>query len=115
MSVIPVVPQAVTPAWLSEVLGADVRECRLEQIAIGVGLLGRLFRAHLDGGPGVPATVIVNEREAAGQDGGRYTWTRIFVVESRDGRPTGMCEFDLEDEAAAFAYAEEQVRGAEDR
>ena len=59
MPVIPVVPQSVTPAWLSEVLGADVRECRLEQIAIGVGLLGRLFRAHLDGGPGVPATVIV--------------------------------------------------------
>ena len=59
MPVIPVDPQCVTPAWLSEVLGADVRECRLEQIAIGVGLLGRLFRAHLVGGPDVPATVIV--------------------------------------------------------
>ena len=59
MPFIPVDPECVTPAWLSEVLGADVRECRLEQIAIGVGLLGRLFRAHLDGGPGVPSTVIV--------------------------------------------------------
>jgi hypothetical protein len=49
----------VTPAWLSEVLGADVRECELEQIGIGVGLLGRLYRAHLDGGPGVPTTVVV--------------------------------------------------------
>jgi hypothetical protein len=59
MAKIPVDPLSVTPAWLSEVLEADVRECELEQIAIGVGLLGRLFRAHLDGGPGVPATVIV--------------------------------------------------------
>ena len=49
----------MTPAWLSEVLGADVRECELEQIGIGVGLLGRLYRAHLEGGPGVPETVVV--------------------------------------------------------
>ena len=52
-------PESVTPAWLSEVLGADVRECRLEQIGIGVGLLGRLYRAHLEGGPGVPTSVVV--------------------------------------------------------
>jgi hypothetical protein len=56
---IPVDPESVTAAWLSNVLKADVRACELEQIAIGVGLLGRLFRAHLDGGPGVPATVVV--------------------------------------------------------
>ena len=49
----------MTPAWLSEVLEADVRACKIEQIAIGVGLLGRLFRVHLDGGPDVPATVVV--------------------------------------------------------
>jgi hypothetical protein len=59
MAKIPVDPLSVTPAWLSEVLEADVRGCELEQIAIGVGLLGRLFRAHLDGGPGVPATVVI--------------------------------------------------------
>jgi hypothetical protein len=59
MPKIPVDPLSVTPAWLSEVLGADVRECELEQIGIGVGLLGRLYRAHLDGGPGVPTTVVV--------------------------------------------------------
>jgi hypothetical protein len=59
MPVIPVDPISVTPEWLSEVLGAEVSGCKLEQIAIGVGLLGRLFRAHLDGGPDVPATVIV--------------------------------------------------------
>ncbi len=52
MAGFPVDPSRVTPAWLSGVLGADVRECRLEQIGIGVGLLGRLYRAHLNGRPG---------------------------------------------------------------
>jgi hypothetical protein len=59
MAIFPVDPLSVTPAWLSEVLGADVRECRLEQIGIGVGLLGRLYRAHLEGGPDVPTSVVV--------------------------------------------------------
>ncbi|OBG22970.1 phosphotransferase [Mycolicibacterium celeriflavum] len=59
MPTIPVAPEAITAAWLSEVLRVDVRGSELEQIAIGVGLLGRLFRAHLDGGPDVPATVVV--------------------------------------------------------
>ncbi|AGB22984.1 protein of unknown function (DUF227) [Mycobacterium sp. JS623] len=56
---IPVDPQSVTPTWLSEALQADVRGCEIKQIAIGVGLLGRLFRVHLRGGPDVPASVIV--------------------------------------------------------
>ena len=56
MAKFPVVPASVTAAWLSEVLDADVRECRLEQIGVGVGLLGRLYRAHLDGGSEVPAS-----------------------------------------------------------
>ncbi len=59
MGMFPVDPSAVTAAWLSEVLGADVRECRLEQIGVGVGLLGRLYRAHLEGGPDVPTSVVV--------------------------------------------------------
>jgi hypothetical protein len=49
----PVDPQFVTPQWLSGVLGADVRDFRLEQIGIGVGLQGRVYRAHLEG----PATL----------------------------------------------------------
>jgi hypothetical protein len=57
MAMFPVDPSSVTAAWLSEVLGADVRECRLEQIGIGFGLLGRLYRAHLEGGPNVPASL----------------------------------------------------------
>jgi hypothetical protein len=59
MARFPVDPLSVTAAWLSEVLGADVRKCRLEQIAIGVGLLGRLYRAHLNGEPDVPRSVVV--------------------------------------------------------
>jgi hypothetical protein len=54
----PVDPQFVTPEWLSEILGGEVRECRLEQIGIGVGLLGRVYRVHLDGS-NVPASVVV--------------------------------------------------------
>jgi hypothetical protein len=59
MSLIPDDPSSITTEWLSEVLGADVVTCKVEQIAVGVGLLGRLFRVHLEGGPEVPATVIV--------------------------------------------------------
>ena len=59
MAGFPVDPSSVTAGWLSEVLAADVRECRLEQIAIGVGLLGRLYRGHLDGGPEAPRSVVV--------------------------------------------------------
>ena len=55
----PVDPESVTASWLGEVLRADVRGCELEQIAVGVGLLGRLYRVHLDGGPGAPASVVV--------------------------------------------------------
>jgi hypothetical protein len=43
----------VSPEWLSSALSADVTSCDLEQIGIGVGLLGRLYRvtAHTNNGP----------------------------------------------------------------
>jgi hypothetical protein len=59
MPLIPDDPSAITASWLSEVLEADVSACKVEQIAIGVGLLGRLFRVHLEGGTDVPETVVV--------------------------------------------------------
>jgi hypothetical protein len=37
------------------------------------------------------------------------------VNEIRDGRLASLGEFDLDDEEAAFAYAEERVRRTEDR
>ena len=59
MAVFPTDPSSVTAQWLSEVLGVDVAQCRLEQIGIGVGLLGRLYRAHLTGGSDVPKSLVV--------------------------------------------------------
>ena len=70
----PVDPQFVTPEWLSEVLGGEVRSCRLEQIGVGIGLLGRLYRVHLEG-RAVPASVVIKfptldqqARSALGED-----------------------------------------------
>jgi ketosteroid isomerase-like protein len=59
--------------------------------------------------------VLRHEREAVGKDGEKYTWTRLAVTEFRDGRVSSMCEFEPEDEDAAFAYAEERVRSARSR
>jgi hypothetical protein len=59
MAMYPVEPGAVTSAWLSAVLGGEVRDCTLEQIGVGVGLLGRLYRVHLTAGPQLPKSVVV--------------------------------------------------------
>ncbi len=59
--------------------------------------------------------VVRLEREAVGHDGDQYHWTWISVHEIRDGRFVSACLFDLDDEEAAFAYAEERVREAQRR
>lgn len=48
---------AVTPQWLTAVLGTDVTAVRAEQIAMDNGFSSLLFRLHLTG-DGVPSTVI---------------------------------------------------------
>lgn len=53
----PVGPEQVTEAWLSEALGGTVERFDLEQIGVGVGILGRLYRVTL-AGEGVPPSVI---------------------------------------------------------
>jgi class 3 adenylate cyclase len=53
------------------------------------------------------------ERDAVGRDGEQYAWTLIDVAEIRDGRVALTCQFELEDEEAAFAYAEERMRTAD--
>ena len=55
------------------------------------------------------------EREAVGHDGERYDWSRIDVMEVRDGRLVSVCGFDSEHEQQAFAYAEERMRAASSR
>ncbi len=49
----PTSPEHFTADWLGRVLGVGVQAVEVEQIGIGVGLLGRLFRITLtsDGGP----------------------------------------------------------------
>ena len=56
-----------------------------------------------------------NERTAVGRDGEQYAWTRLYMFEVRDGRGVASCEFELDDEEAAFAYAEERVRATASR
>jgi ketosteroid isomerase-like protein len=55
------------------------------------------------------------QREAVGRDDEQYVWTRLMVSEIRDGRLTSACEFEVDDEEAAFAYAEERVRATSSR
>ena len=55
------------------------------------------------------------EREAVGQDGEQYAWTRSTCTRSATGRIASVCQFELDDEEAAFAYAEERVRAATSR
>ena len=54
-----------------------------------------------------------SEREAVGRDGELYEWTWLLVCEFHEGRLASLCEFELDDEAAAFAYAEERVRATD--
>ena len=50
-------PEELTAEWLSAHVGGQVSGFSLEQIGIGVGILGRLFRVTL-AGDGVPGSVI---------------------------------------------------------
>ena len=56
-----------------------------------------------------------NERTAVGRDGEQYAWTRLYVFEVRDGRDVASCEFEVDDEEAAFAYAEERMQATASR
>ena len=59
--------------------------------------------------------VVRHEREAVGHEGQSYEWSRIYALESHGGRFTGGCEFDIEFEDEAFAYAEERLRASASR
>ena len=65
----------------------------------------------------VSPTVVVGrfEREAVGQDGERYAWTSFTSTRSATGGSRRSCVFELDDEEAAFTYAEERVRASASR
>jgi len=56
-----------------------------------------------------------HEREAVGNAGEQSAWARLYVFVASHGKCSGWCEFDVDDEASAFAYAEQRVRDAEGR
>ncbi len=60
-------------------------------------------------------SVARHEREAVGLDGEQFQWARLLVIEYRDRRFASLCNFDLEDADAAFAYAEERMRATSSR
>ncbi len=51
-------PEDLTAAWISEKIGAPVNDFTIEQIGVGVGLLGRLYRLTLTGDASTPASVV---------------------------------------------------------
>jgi hypothetical protein len=51
-------PEDITAEWLAACIGAPVTACELEQIGVGVGLLGRLYRVTLTGDALTPSTVV---------------------------------------------------------
>ena len=61
--------------------------------------------------PTVPSCV--RNAEAIGEEGEHYEWSHIYVAEFERGLYTGICDFDVEFEAQAFAYAEERLRAAQ--
>lgn len=58
MGAFPHEPEGLTAEWLAATIGAPVSDFSLEQIGVGVGLLGRLYRVSLTGDATTPATVI---------------------------------------------------------
>ena len=50
------------------------------------------------------------EREALGHDGEQYAWSFILVNRYSEGRVASIRQFEVEDEDAAFAYADAALR-----
>ena len=51
----------------------------------------------------------LGDARAVGLDGEDYEWTRLYVGECRDGLLASVRQFELDDEEAAFAYADTLV------
>jgi hypothetical protein len=55
---VPLAPEQISPEWLSQTLTQEVASFDLEQIGIGVGLLGRLFRVSYTTADGEGGSVV---------------------------------------------------------
>jgi Phosphotransferase enzyme family len=58
MGAIPTTIDQITPGWLAEATGLDVRATEVEQIGVGIGVSSALYRLRLTG-PGCPTSVVV--------------------------------------------------------
>ena len=77
------------------------------QFSDPAGEFGRTLRDYVS----VPGVYPVGrmDRDGGGHDGERYTWARVLVGTYRDGRLAMLCDFDTDDEDAAFTYAHEMA------
>jgi hypothetical protein len=57
--VIPATIDDVSASWLAEATGLPITAARAEQIGAGIGVIGAVYRVHLEGGDGCPASVVV--------------------------------------------------------
>ena len=82
MVLIPSSIDDVTASWLREATGLAVTSARAEQIGAGIGVIGAVYRVHLEG-DGVPPAVVVKLQgldEAAAFTG---TMLRMYIREVR--------------------------------
>ncbi|MDT5339266.1 MAG: hypothetical protein QOD90_4771, partial [Mycobacterium sp.] len=89
---------------------ADEVRASLEELTAMVASVRMWFSAVVWVSPG--CCVVRQERMAVGLDGEAYSWTRLYACAIRDVRVASMCQFELEDEVAAFAYARELAQAA---
>ncbi len=106
---------ATPDAWLENRSGSAFSDGSLAEVCASLEQLAEMMASVRTWSSAVcplSPTCFVSrqEREAVGKDGEEYSWTRIFVTEARDGRLAFSCQFDIDDEEAAFAYAEEKAR-----
>ena len=110
--------QAVTPEWMSEVLGVQVGISSVEQIGQGVGIMGDIFRAHLTSEVNAPASVVVKlpssfeENRSQGVALGMFEAEVKFYNELADQVTVGLPEVyhaDIQSGSADFVIVMEDL------
>lgn len=119
MPSIPASIDDVTPEWLATVTGLPVTGIRAEQIGAGIGVIGAVYRLHLEG-DGVPESVVVKLQgldEAAVFTG---SILRMYIREVRfydqmaarvPVRVPRALHTDLNDETSEFVVVMEDMGG----